>query len=195
MSTASATFRVPDLRHDLEMLRGDWGWFAALGVGLVVLGLVALGSLFVASLATSVFIGALLLIGGVAEVVGAFWCRAWSGFFFHLLAGVLSAVVGLLFLAAPVDALLALTLLLAAMLMVGGIFNIVAAVSYRFTGWGLLLLGGMVDVILGVMIWRAWPEAALWVIGLFVGINLVLRGINWLSLGLTLRTPPRTATA
>jgi uncharacterized membrane protein HdeD (DUF308 family) len=193
MSTSSATVRVPDLRHDLEVLRGEWGWFAVLGVALVALGLVALGSLFVASLATAVFIGTLLLIGGVAEVVGAFWCRAWSGFFFHLLAGVLSAVVGLLFLAAPVDALFTLTLLLAAMLLVGGTFNIVAAVSYRFTGWGLLLLGGVIDVVLGVMIWRAWPEAALWVIGLFVGINLILRGVNWLGLGLALRTVPRTA--
>jgi uncharacterized membrane protein HdeD (DUF308 family) len=186
---------VPGLRHDLEVLRGEWGWFALLGVGLVVLGLAALGSAVAASLATAGFIAAVLLIGGLAEVVGAFWCRAWSGFFFHLLAGVLSVVVGVLFLAAPVDALLTLTLLLAAMLLVGGIFNIVAAVSYRFTGWGLLLLGGVIDVVLGVMIWRAWPEAALWVIGLFVGINLIFRGVNWLGLGLALRTLPRTANA
>ena len=195
MSTASATLQVPELRHDLEVLRGEWGWFALLGVALVILGLVAVGSPFVASLATAVFIGALLLIGGVAEVVGAFWCRAWSGFFFHLLAGHLSAVVGVLFLAAPVDALLTLTLLLAAMLLVGGTFNIVAADSYRFTGWGLVLLGGVVDVVLGVMIWQAWPATVLWVISLFVGINLIFRGVHWLGLGLALRTRPRTATA
>jgi uncharacterized membrane protein HdeD (DUF308 family) len=58
-----------------------------------------------------------------------------------------------------------------------------------------LLLGGVIDVILGVMIWQAWPEAALWVIGLFVGINLIFRGVNWLGLGLALRTRPRTETA
>ena len=195
MSTASVTVRVPDLRHDLESLRGEWGWFALLGIALVVLGFVALGSLFIASLATAVIIGTLLLIGGVAEVVGAFWCRAWSGFFFHLLAGVLSTVVGVLFVAAPVDALLTLTFLAAVMLLVGGIFKIVAAVSYRFAGWGLLLLGGVIDVILGIMIWQSWPAAALWVIGMFVGINLTFRGVNWLSLALALRTLPRTAAA
>jgi uncharacterized membrane protein HdeD (DUF308 family) len=195
MSTVSVDPRMPDLRHDLDALRGEWGWFALLGVALVVLGLVALGSLAVASLATAIVIGSLLVIGGVAEVGGAFWCRAWSGFFFHLLAGLLSAVVGLLFLAAPVDALFALTLILAVMLLVGGIFNVVAAVSYRFSGWGLLLLSGVVDMVLGVMIWQAWPASAWWVVGLFVGINLIFRGINWISLGLTLRNLPRASTA
>ena len=124
-----------------------------------------------------------------------FWCRAWSGFFYHLLGGLLSAVVGLLFLTAPVDALLTLTLLLTVMLLVGGIFNIVAAVSYRFSGWGMLLLRGVIDIVLGIMIWQTWPAAALWVIGLFVGINLIFRGVNWLGLGLALRTMPRTAAA
>lgn len=195
MRTASATLHVPDLRHDLESLRGEWGWFALLGIALVVLGFVALGSLVVASLATAVFIGALLLIGGVAEVVGTFWFRSRRGLLLHLLAGILSAVVGLLFLTAPVDALLALTLLLTAMLLFSGIIYIVAAVGFRFTGWGHLLLGGIIDLVLGVMIWQAWPAAALWVIGLIVGINLIFRGVHWLGFGLTLRTLPGAATA
>lgn len=152
MDTASGSFQSSHLRHDLETLRGDWGWFAALGVALLILGIIALGSLVVASLATAIAIGALLLIGGAAEAVGAFWVRAWSGFFLHLLSGVLSIVVGVLFLAAPVNALLALTLLLAVLLLVGGIFNIVAALSYRFTGWGWLLARGVIDVVLGLLL-------------------------------------------
>ena len=77
-----------------------------------------------------------VVVGGVAEIVGGFWSRGWSGFFLHLLSGVLSAVVGVLFLRAPLDAVLALTLLLACLLMVGGIFKIIAALSHRFTAWG-----------------------------------------------------------
>ena len=136
-------------------------------------------------------IGILLLLGGIAEMVGAFWCRGWSGFFLHLLSGVLSIVVGVLFLRAPVDALLALTLLLACLLLVGGIFKIVAALSYRFGAWGWSLASGIIDVVLGVMIWQEWPASALWVIGLFLGISLVFRGINWIGLGLALRAIPR----
>jgi uncharacterized membrane protein HdeD (DUF308 family) len=184
-----------DLRHGLSALRGNWFWFVILGVALVVLGIVALGSVVIASLAAATVIGVLLLLGGAAEVVGAFWCRGWSGFFLELLSGVLSIVVGLLFLRAPLNALAGLTLLLACYLMVGGIFKVVAALTYRFAAWGWSLAGGIIDVILGLMIWQEWPASALWVIGLFVGIDLLFRGFNWIALGMALRSLPRPETA
>jgi uncharacterized membrane protein HdeD (DUF308 family) len=184
-----------ELRHELEALRGHWFWFVILGVSLVVLGTVALGSVVIASLAAAAAIGVLLLLAGAAEAVGAFWCRGWSGIFLHLLSGVLSIVVGLLFLRAPLDALAALTLLIAGFLMAGGIFKVVAALSYRFAAWGWSLASGIIDVILGVLIWQEWPASALWVIGLFVGINLIFRGFNWIALGLALRSLPRPQTA
>ena len=184
MSTSIERPLVAELRHGLSALRGNWLWFVVLGCVLVALGIIALGSVVIASLAAAVAIGILLLLAGVGEVIGAFWCRGWSGFFLELLSGVLSIVVGLLFLRAPLNALAALTLLIACFLMVGGIFKIVAALSYRFAAWGWSLASGIIDVILGVMIWQEWPASALWVIGLFVGINLLFRGINWIALGL-----------
>ena len=182
---------VVALRHELDALRGNWFWFVLLGVALIVLGTVALGSVVVTSLAAAVAIGVLLLLAGVAECVGAFWCRGWSGFFLELLSGVLSIVVGLLFLRAPVGALASLTLLVACFLMAGGLFKIVGALSYRFAAWGWTLAGGVVDLVLGVMIWQELPASALWVIGLFVGVNLIFRGFNWVALGVALRALPR----
>ena len=194
MVVVAAALR-PELRHELNALRGNWIWFVLLGVALLVLGTIALGSVVVASLAAAVAIGALLLLGGAAEAVGAFWCRGWSGFFLELLSGVLSIVVGLMFLRAPVGALAGLTLLVACFLMVGGIFKVGAALAYRFAAWGWSLAGGIIDMILAQMIWQEWPAPALWVIGLFVGINLLFRGFNWVALGLALRSLPRLQTA
>lgn len=190
MSTIDERPVVTELRQELAALRRNWLWFVLLGVVLIVVGVIALGSLGIASLATAVALGALLVVGGVAEILGAFWSRGWSGFFLHLLSGLLSLVVGVLFLRAPVAALDALTLLLACLLMVGGIFKIVAALSYRFEAWGWPLVSGVIDLILGVLIWQQWPASALWVIGLFVGISLVFRGFNWIGLGLALRALP-----
>jgi uncharacterized membrane protein HdeD (DUF308 family) len=195
MSTSFERPLIAELHHGLSALRGNWLWFVVLGGVLVALGIIALGSVAIASLAAALAIGTVLLLAGIAEVIGAFWCRGWSGFFFELLSGVLSIVVGLLFLRAPLNALAALTLLVACYLMVGGVFKIVAAVSYRFAAWGWSLASGIIDVILGVMIWQEWPASALWVIGLFVGINLLFRGINWIALGLALHAPPRPVTA
>jgi uncharacterized membrane protein HdeD (DUF308 family) len=195
MSVALSRPLVADLRHGFQALRGNWLWFVLLGVGLLILGFVALGSVGITTLATAVFIGAILIIGGFAELIGTMWCREWSGFFSHLLSALLSIIVGMMFLRAPIGSLAALTLLLATLLMVGGIFKIVSAVNYRFVGWGWSLAGGLVDFLLGLLIWQEWPASALWVIGMYVGINLLFRGINWISLGLVLRKIPATATA
>ena len=63
-----ATALRQELRHELNALRGNWFWFVLLGVALLVLGTVALGSVVVASLAAAVAIGALHLHGGAAEL-------------------------------------------------------------------------------------------------------------------------------
>jgi len=190
MNTSGDRPAIVGLGHGLDVLRGEWIWFVLLGVALVLLGGVALGSVVVASLAVAVVIGALILVGGVAETLGAFWCRGWSGFFLHLLSGVLSIVVGLLFLKTPAGALEALTLLMAGFLLVGGIFKVVAAASYRFAAWGWPMFSGLIDVALGGLILADWPKSAFWVLGMFLGINLVFRGINWIGLGLALRSLP-----
>jgi uncharacterized membrane protein HdeD (DUF308 family) len=179
------------LRHELSALRGNWVWFLILGISLVVLGTVAIGSAVFVTFATVIFFGALLMTGGIIEVLGSFWTRNWSGFFLHLLSGVLSIVIGLFFLRHTGEASLAMTLLLAAFLLAGGAFKIVGALTYRFASWGWVVLSGVIDVLLGGMIWAEWPLSGLWVIGLFVGINLILRGWNWVILALGLRALPR----
>jgi uncharacterized membrane protein HdeD (DUF308 family) len=180
------------MRHALVALRDNWPWLVFIGMGLVALGCVALASPWVATLATAVMIGAVVAVAGLAEIAGVFWSRRWSGFFVHLLSGVLSVIVGLLFVCAPAGAALALTLPLACLLMLGGIFKIVAALNYRFAAWGWPLASGIIDLALGVLMLAEWPASGLWVIGLFVGINLLFRGFNWIGLGVALATLSRS---
>jgi uncharacterized membrane protein HdeD (DUF308 family) len=107
-----------------------------------------------------------------------------------MLSGVFSIVVGLLFFISPGGTLEALTLLMAGFLLVGGIFKVVAAASHRFSAWGWPLMSGLIDITLGALILADWPASAFWVIGMFLGINLVFRGVNWIGLGLALRSLP-----
>jgi uncharacterized membrane protein HdeD (DUF308 family) len=183
------------LRHELEAIRGHWAWFLALGAILIIVGTIAVGMPLVASLATAVTFGALLLVGGIAQLAGAFWTRDWSGFFLSLLMGVLYFVLGLFFVRDPGDASLAMTLLLACVLMVGGLFRIIGSAMYRFPYWGWTLVGGIINLVLGIMIWQQWPDSGLWVIGLFVGIDLIFTGWTWVMLALAVKnvrpgTPP-----
>jgi uncharacterized membrane protein HdeD (DUF308 family) len=92
-----------------------------------------------------------------------------------------------MFLRAPLKAELALTMLLACVLMVGGLFRIIGSLMHKFPHWGWTLVGGAINLVLGIMIWQQWPEAALWVIGLFVGIDMIFTGWTWVMLALSVK--------
>jgi uncharacterized membrane protein HdeD (DUF308 family) len=183
------------LRHELEAIRGNWGWLLALGIVLVVVGTGAIVAPLVASVASAVALGVLLLMGGIAQLVGAFWTRDWSGFFLSLLMGVVYTVLGILFVRAPGDALLAMTLLLACGLMVGGLFRIIGSLMYQFPHWGWTLAGGVINLLLGIYIYAMWPLDSFFVIGLFVGIDLVFTGWTWVMLAFAIKNlrPPIAA--
>ena len=178
------------IRHELQAIRGKWIWLVVLGIALIVLGTILLGSPVIATLATVTTLGVLILLGGGMEVVGAFWCREWSGFFLALLSGILGVVLGLMLLGNPIQGGITLTILLASFLFVGGIFKAVAAIAHRFDGWGWLLLSGAIDLVLGVMIWRELPMSGLTIIGVLVGISLIFRGVSWLMVGFALKRLP-----
>jgi uncharacterized membrane protein HdeD (DUF308 family) len=80
-----------------------------------------------------------------------------------------------------------LTLLVAAYFLVLGAFRMVGAVSSRHPGWGWGLFNGAVSAFLGMLIWRGWPESSLWVIGLFVCIDMIFQGWNYVMLAMVAR--------
>ena len=183
---------LPSVGHDV--LERGWLWFVILGICLVVLGMLAVGASVFVTLATVVFYGWLLILGGALEAFHSFWHRRWSGFFIDLLFGVLYFVVGLLIVLNPAVAAATLTLLIALFLMFGGLFRIVLAISIRYEHWGWLLLNGAVTLMLGILIWNQWPLSGLWVIGLFIGVEMLMAGWTLLMLGLSAKNAARLAT-
>lgn len=174
------------LRHELEAIQGKWLWILILGIALVVLGTAAIGQAAVATFLAVAFLGWLLVFAGAVNGVGAFWSRDWSGFFAHLIGGILYFACGLLMLVSPLAAAEGVTLLIAGILIGGGLFRIAAAVFNRFYGWGWVLAHGAVALLLGLVIAEKWPVSGLWVIGTFVGIELIFSGWNWIFLAILL---------
>lgn len=171
----------------LRTLRDNWGWFLALGVTFIALGLLAIGSSTLVTTVSMIFLGSLLLFGGIIQTGYTFSIRKWSGFFLSLLSGILYGVVGFLMIIHPTASALSLTLILAAFYVVGGLFRIVGAASMRFEHWGWALASGVIKFMLGLLIWMGWPDTGLWVIGLFVGIDMIFYGWFWVLLSLTSR--------
>jgi uncharacterized membrane protein HdeD (DUF308 family) len=175
-------------------LRRNWGWFLALGIVLVILGTIAIGSAFLMTIASVFFFGWLLIIGGVMEAIHAFWReKRWGGFFLDLLTGILYVVAGWMMVTNPQESALLLTLIIAMFLVFEGVFRIVAALAARYPHWGWVLFNGVISLLLGILIWRQWPYSGLWVIGLFVGIEMLLNGWSLVMLSLTARKLPEEA--
>ena len=161
----------PNVEECLRLYK-CWPWFLGLGVLLIVAGAIAVASPLVQLWTTYVL---MVLFGCL------------------LLAGFLHLVVGGLMIDRPERAAEFVTLMLAVAFLVGGAFRLVGAVAARFSGWVWVALNGAITLALGVAIWRNWPEASYWVIGLFVGIDLIFNGWSWVMLGLTVKASgPRT---
>lgn len=174
----------------VDELRKKWGWFLALGILMIVGGTIALGASVLMTVFSMVLLGWLMIFGGVMEAVHAFACKKWSGFFIDLLTGLLYLVVGFMIIANPGAAAEALTLLIAVFLIFGGIFRVGLAISVRYQNWVWLLIHGVIDLVLGILIWHQWPYSGLWVIGLFVGIDMLFNGWALVMLSLTAKNLP-----
>ena len=164
-----------------------WLWFVVVGVIQVILGIIALAMPLVMGLATAVLIGWVLIVGGVIGIVHGFADRNWRGFFLNLLSGILYLVIGFMVVANPDAALVVVTLLIAMFLIFGGIFRTIMALIERFPHRGWMLLNGVISLLLGISIWRQWPLSGLWVVGLFVGIEMLFHGWSMVMLGLAAR--------
>jgi len=164
-------------------------WFLLLGTALIVLGVVAALYSLATTYASMLFLAITLLLGGLVRVIAAMSAREWVGSLLLILSGALYVVTGILTFRHPIAAALALTLLFSALLLGMGSFRLLASVWYRFPHWGWVALSGAISILLGLMLWNAWPSAGLWFIGLCVGVDLIVEGAGWISLCLTRNDP------
>jgi len=159
------------------------GWFIFLGLLLIVAGACAIAFPVLGTLAVEVWTAVAFAIAGAAQTVHAFAARTWGGFLVGLLVGLLYLATGVVLWLNPLGGAVALTVLLAAVLVVDGILRSLLAFQIRpRSGWIWLLIGAIVSIILGVMIWQQLPSSALWMLGLLLGINLVFSGLAFLML-------------
>lgn len=164
-------------------LAGRWKWFVGFGVVLVILGLVALMNVVDATLVTTIFVGWLLLIGGIAQIVAAFATQGTTGSRVLLgLLGVLYAIVGWDIIANPLSGVVTLTIVVAIVLIVEGVIRVFQAVSGGTAHRGLVGVIGVIDVLLGLWLWSGIPMSGV-AIGFFVGFELLLAGIVWIMGG------------
>ena len=187
---AEATTIGGSIRQGLDRIHDSWGWFVALGIALIVLGIVCIMGNVTATLASVLALGWLLLIGAVVALLQAFRTYNWNGFFLYFLTALLRGVAGYVLIRYPGSGEVSLTILIASLFIVGGLFRTVGASTMRFPSWGWTAFSGVVAVILGFMLIYQLPTASLWFIGFLVGIEFLFDGISLITLGTAVKRVP-----
>jgi uncharacterized membrane protein HdeD (DUF308 family) len=177
-------------RHPLfgELSR-HWKWLLIVGILCLVLGFIGLGMTFLLTLASVLYFGVLILVAGAAQLVQGFRASGWRSVLAHLLIALLYILAGLMIITRPLLASVLFTGALAGMLVLIGILRCVVAIQHRaMQGWAWALVGGIVTVLLGLMILARWPASSLWVIGLFLAIELIVQGWSLVMIAVAART-------
>lgn len=179
------------LAAGVNEIRSQWGRFTALGIVFMTLGLFCIFYSGIATAATVLVLGWMLLFSGIVSLIQSFWVRNWNGFFLFFLNALLRGVLGYLLLRHPLAGAAGVTLVLGSFFVVGGLFRIVGASVLRFPSWGWAVLSGFVSLVLGVVVLAHMPVMSVFFLGIVVGVDLLTDGIAFVALGTQLHSIPK----
>lgn len=169
----------------LDEIKRNSGFTIAMGVILLLAGLLAMGAPMVAGLSLAMLVGIMLIVGGIGQLV--FAVKTGKGIF-SIILGILTVVIGGYMVGNSAVALSALTIFLAVYLLISGISEVLMSFQIRpAKGWGWTLFSGILAVLLGAIIWNQFPLSGAWAIGILIGIRLFFSGWALLMLGLAAR--------
>lgn len=168
--------------HIVARLKANWGWYLALGIALVVLGTLALTFAYTSTLFSVLYLGATLIIVGILESVQALKMQRFGRFILHAGLGVVYVCAGGYIFYNPAINAISLTLLIAWFFIFSGIFKMIFAFWRSVPHHVTLAINGLITLVLGVLILQQWPASGLWVLGMFLGIDMIFTGWSWIML-------------
>ena len=174
----------------LEKVRRSWGWFLLLGILLAALGVVCVVKAQTATTFSILALGWVLVISGVLWLVNSFYAFSWHGFFLYLLNAIIRGVTGYLLIRHPNAGAEGVTMLLAALFIVGGLFRVIGAGVIQFPRWGWMVFAGLISVALGVYLMIIWQTASTFFIGMIIGIDLIFDGASLVGFATAIHSSP-----
>lgn len=171
------------------IIRKSTSWVIALSISLIVLGVLSILLPGIASAFFTAVMGWVAIISGVVMIIESFQSKPVRGFWLNLLVGIAYGIAGIYILFNLAAAVVALTFAFGILFIVEGIFTIIMAFTNRagHRMFWLVALNGIVTLILGILVLNRWPSSAIWLIGLYVGISLLMSGISLLAAAMAAR--------
>jgi|SRR5215472_7933957 len=164
------------------------GWSIAISILMIIAGILAILLPLEAGIAVNIFVGWVLVFAATAHFVYAWSTRSAGGVIWKVLVGILYGIVAFYLLEHPLRGLATLTLALAFYLLIEAVMEIILFFQHRSAPGAMwFLLDGIITLILGILVWRTWPNSTEWVIGTLIGISILFSGTTRLMLSLAAR--------
>lgn len=175
----------------LKRARANWGWYVALGVGLIIAGCVASINLFATTLASVIYIAGMMLVGAVLQIAHAFSATGWRRRTFDIVSGLFYGAASAFLIFDPILSAVDISLVIGALLIAAGIFKIATGLRARGNqGWGWVFASGVATSVIGIIILATWPSVGLGLLGAMLTVDLLFQGCSFLAFGLALRRRP-----
>ena len=172
----------------MSILQERFGWTIALGILMIVLGVVAIAQPHFSTQAVARWLGWIFIVGGIGQLIHVFQTYRIGPFWLKLGLSILYVIAGGLLLQHTVENILFITLSVGILFLIEGICRVILSFQIKTVpNWRWVLGDGVVTLILGIFIASQWPSAALWVIGLMVGIGLLINGLSTIMLSMAAR--------
>jgi uncharacterized membrane protein HdeD (DUF308 family) len=172
----------------IQSVRSNWGWFAFLGVLSLIAGGYSLYAVNVSSVAVTLYIGALMVLAGVFQIVLGFKAKTWGRFFWLLFVGILYVAAGVITYKDPTTATAVMTLVLGVSFVVMGIIRFVMTLDMpKFVTRWPFFLSALVTTLVGVLIVSGWPNSSIYTLGTFLGVDLLFAGVAWLMFAFAIK--------
>jgi uncharacterized membrane protein HdeD (DUF308 family) len=157
-------------------------------VSLIILGVLAVGAPMIAAVAVNAAISWLIVLAGVVHLAVAFHRREAGSMIWRALIGLAYIFFGVYLITHPAIGVASLTLVLASLFLVEGVFDIALFFQVRaIRGTSWILFDGIITLLLGLMIYMQWPSSSAWAIGMLVGVSMIFSGVTRLMLSLAVR--------
>jgi uncharacterized membrane protein HdeD (DUF308 family) len=171
-----------------DVVRQASTWSILWGILLIVFGMLAVGSPFLAAVAVNLVVAWLIVLAGVVHLILAFHAHGAGSLVWKLLVGLAYLFFGAYLILHPVLGVVSLTLVLASLFLIEGILDIVLFFRMRpLGGSSWVLIDGIITLLLGLMIYKRWPSSSAWAIGTLVGVSMIISGVTRVMLSLAVR--------
>src|SRR3990167_4113705 len=183
-----ASLRFPDMYR--SAFAKNAGWFLFWGVLLAALGIAAISASAFTTLLSIVVLGFLLFISGCIMMMDTFtfWRGKAGSFMVHFFFALLYVIVGIILMNNPVEGSVSITFIIGIFYLIAGVYRLAFNSMIKMPRWGWGFFNGIISLVLGALILSSWPESSLFIIGLFIGIDLFFAGMFYIMAALAARS-------